>query len=42
MMNNFFLICIQSGEYGYLLKLKVCYDNFIGGDWVVFVDGEYY
>ncbi len=25
---------IYPGEYGYPLKLKARYDNFIGGDWV--------
>ena len=33
---------IQPGEYGFPLKLKPRYDNFIGGDWVAPVDGEYY
>lgn len=33
---------IQPGEYGYPLKLKARYDNFIGGDWVAPADGEYY
>ena len=33
---------IQPGEYGFPLKLKARYDNFIGGDWVAPVDGEYY
>ena len=33
---------IYPGEYGYPLKLKARYDNFIGGDWVAPVDGEYY
>lgn len=42
MINNFFLVQIKFGEYGFFFKLKVCYDNFIGGEWVVFVDGEYY
>lgn len=42
MINNFFLVQIKFGEYGFFFKLKVRYDNFIGGEWVVFVDGEYY
>ncbi len=33
---------IQPGEYGFPLKPKPRYDNFIGGDWVAPVDGEYY
>ena len=33
---------IYPGEYGYPLKLKARYDNFIGGDWVAPADGEYY
>ncbi|MGT3733606.1 aldehyde dehydrogenase family protein, partial [Salmonella enterica subsp. enterica serovar Typhi] len=33
---------IQPSEYGYPLKLKARYDNFIGGDWVAPADGEYY
>ncbi|EGI5719572.1 aldehyde dehydrogenase, partial [Salmonella enterica subsp. enterica serovar Hull] len=33
---------IQPGEYGYPLKLKARYDNFIGGDWVAPADGEYF
>jgi len=33
---------LQPGEYGYPLKLKPRYDNFIGGGWVAPVDGEYY
>ena len=33
---------IQPGEYGFPLKLKPRYDNFIGGDWVAPVGGEYY
>lgn len=33
---------IQPGEYGFPLKLKPRYENFIGGDWVAPVDGEYY
>ena len=33
---------IQPGEYGFPLKLKPRYDNFIGGAWVAPVDGEYY
>lgn len=33
---------IQPGEYGFPLKLKARYDNFIGGDWVAPSDGEYY
>ena len=33
---------IYPGEYGYPLKLKARYDNFIGGNWVAPVDGEYY
>ncbi|MGL4720836.1 MAG: aldehyde dehydrogenase family protein, partial [Kluyvera intermedia] len=33
---------IQPGEYGFPFKLKARYDNFIGGDWVAPVDGEYY
>lgn len=32
----------SASEYGYPLKLKARYDNFIGGDWVVPADGEYY
>jgi aldehyde dehydrogenase len=33
---------IQPGEYGFPLKLKARYDNFIGGDWVAPADGDYY
>ena len=33
---------IQPGEYGFPLKLKPRYENFIGGDWVAPVGGEYY
>ncbi len=33
---------IHPGEYGYPLTLKSRYDNFIGGDWVAPVGGEYY
>ena len=33
---------IQPGEYGFPFKLKARYDNFICGDWVAPVDGEYY
>ena len=33
---------IQPGEYGFPLKLKARYDNFIGGEWVAPADGEYY
>ncbi len=30
------------GKYGFPLTLKARYDNFIGGDWVAPVAGEYY
>lgn len=33
---------IKPGEYGFPLKLKARYDNFIGGEWVAPADGEYY
>lgn len=33
---------IKPGEYGFPLKLKNRYDNFIGGEWVAPADGEYY
>ncbi|STN24378.1 lactaldehyde dehydrogenase [Escherichia fergusonii] len=33
---------VQPGEYGFPLKLKARYDNFIGGEWVAPADGEYY
>ncbi|AMO46584.1 Aldehyde dehydrogenase B [Enterobacter sp. FY-07] len=33
---------IQPGKYGFPLTLKARYDNFIGGDWVAPVAGEYY
>ena len=33
---------LHPGEYGYPLKLKPRYDNFIGGNWIAPVDGEYY
>lgn len=33
---------IKPGEYGFPLKLKTRYDNFIGGEWVAPADGEYY
>ncbi|TSH34453.1 aldehyde dehydrogenase, partial [Salmonella enterica subsp. enterica serovar Derby] len=33
---------IQPGEYGYPLKLKARYDNFIGGDRGAPAAGEYY
>ena len=33
---------IQPGKYGFPLALKARYDNFIGGDWVAPVAGEYY
>ena len=42
MTNNPHSSRIQPGEYGFPLKLKPRYDNFIGGDWVAPVDGEYY
>lgn len=41
-MTNNPLQHVFSREYGYPLKLKARYDNFIGGDWVVPADGEYY
>ncbi|UXY11110.1 aldehyde dehydrogenase [Kosakonia sp. ML.JS2a] len=33
---------IQPGKYGFPLALKARYDNFIGGDWVAPLAGEYY
>ncbi len=33
---------IKPGEYGFPIKLKARYDNFIGGEWVAPADGEYY
>ncbi len=41
-MTNNPLQHVFSREYGYPLKLKARYDNFIGGDWVAPADGEYY
>jgi len=32
---------IIPGEYGFPLKLKPRYDNFIGGNWVALVGGQY-
>lgn len=33
---------VKPEEYGFPLKLKKRYDNFIGGEWVAPVKGEYY
>ncbi|XPE37544.1 hypothetical protein ACNKHS_21395 [Shigella flexneri] len=33
---------IKPGEYGFPIKLKARYDNFIGGEWVAPAHGEYY
>ena len=33
---------INPAEYGYPLNLKARYDNFIGGEWVAPVEGDYY
>lgn len=33
---------VQPGAYGFPLKLKTRYDNFIGGNWVAPASGEYY
>jgi hypothetical protein len=36
------LIAYSAWRVWFSLKLKPRYDNFIGGDWVAPVDGEYY
>ncbi len=33
---------LEPGKFGILVPFKKCYDNFIGGQWVAPVDGQYF